>query len=495
MIPRDPGRAVLRAAASRGPGIPRTLGAIGLALAALAGCSPQRAFLPKLPPETTVFVQGAVDAVNYKVHLYWFGSDPDGYVVAYELRFIHPDLPADTQWVRTAQTDSMFDVYTPTGTSQPVFEVRAIDDDGMSDPTPARQAFKFRNLPPTLTITSGPGLRDSTFLSVTASWNAIDPDGDIRKAKYRVWLDGNEANPNVTTATTYTVPTEQFRRGPAAARYRKLFVQVVDEAGFAAPPVSLQWYVWPPVPDTLARARLLIIDDEPGNTGNQARQDSLFVNTAKRNLPVGTWRVLRLEFTQPFRSAGDIEQTFKLFDAVIWYRGRVGSLQPVLTNNRDGLARYLESGGRFFIETQQLLTGRGGAGILPEDWVSRYFGSDFLYKSADSIVSLQIVNVNSHNQPVVLHSTVFSDSLRQTFGNYSGLRGFAVRDAQFAAVLARPGNLYPANTFDVPVAVTVPQPGGGRLVAITFPIQSLDGFGSVPRFLAKVYAQLGLTGP
>lgn len=490
MIPPDPGRT-----APRAPVIPGWLAAVALAVSALVSCSPHRAFLPKLPPETTVFVQGDVDMVSYKVHLYWFGSDPDGYVVAFELRFVNPDLPADTAWVRTVHTDSLFSVYTPTGTSNPVFEIRAIDDDGMADPTPARQPFKFGNEPPTLIITDGPGARDSTFLSVTASWSAFDPDGDIAKAKYRVWLDGNEANPNVTTATTITIPTEQFRQGPAIARYRKLFVQVVDEGGYAAPPKSLTWYVWPPVPDTLARARLLIVDDEPGNAGAQARQDSLFTNTARRNLPNGTWRVVRLEFTKPFRSAADVEQTFKLYDAVIWYRGGVGTLQPLLTDNRDGLARYLESGGQFFIETQLLASGQGGVGIFPEDWVSRYFGSNFLYKGPDSTVSLQIVNVNAQNQPVVLHTPVFSDSLRQTFGSYAGLRGFAVRDPQFVAVVARPGNLYPANSFDVPVGVTVPQPGAGRLVAITFPLRSLDGFGTVPRLLAKIYAQLGLTGP
>jgi len=491
MIRRDPRTAPRRAAAARVLGLPGALGAVGLALAVLGGCSPKRAFLPKLPPETTVFVQGAVDTVSYRVHLYWFGTDPDGYVVAYELRFKNPAAPADTQWVRTTLTDSLFQVYTPDSVSLPVFEVRAIDDGGMVDPSPASQSFQFRNLPPTLAIASGPGPRDSTLLSVTASWIATDPDGDIRNAKYRVWLDGNEASPNVTTATTFTVPTDQFRRGGLLGpRKRKLFVQAVDEGGFAAPPESLQWYVWSPVPDTtLARGRLLIVDDSPGSTAPQVRQDTLFANAATRNLLDGTWRVLKLELTQPFRSTMDLEQTLELYDAVVWYRGSEGSLQPILTNYRDGLARYLESGGRFFIEGQQLITGRGGPGIFPEDWVSRYFGSDFLYKHAagvDSSVSWGITT------STILRSIVFADSLSMTLGGYGELRGLAVRDPQFAAAWARAGSLTPANTFDMPVAVTVPQPGGGRLVAVTFPIRSANGFNSVPRFLDSVFGQLGL---
>src|SRR2546426_1677795 len=157
---------------------------VGLSI--LAGCSPRRTLAPKLPPETTLFIQGPVDTVSYKVHLYWFGSDPDGYVVAYELRIKNPDAPADTQWVRTTRTDSLFKVYTPKGVSQPLFEVRAIDDDGMVDPSPAHQMFKFRNLPPELTIVGAPGPRDTTFASVTVNWVAIDPDGDIRNARFRV---------------------------------------------------------------------------------------------------------------------------------------------------------------------------------------------------------------------------------------------------------------------------------------------------------------------
>jgi hypothetical protein len=132
----------------------RALLRIGLAALACAafviavGCSPKKVMNPNLPPETSVFVQGSVDTVSYRAHLYWFGSDADGYVVAYELRFLNPDQPADTAWIRTTKTDSVFSVFTPTGTSKPEFEVRAIDDAGLTDPTPATQSFTFSNLPP-----------------------------------------------------------------------------------------------------------------------------------------------------------------------------------------------------------------------------------------------------------------------------------------------------------------------------------------------------------
>ena len=501
MIPRDPKSSPRRAGAARVTRVVAALGALGLALATVAGCSPKRVLVPKLPPETTVFVQGPVDTVSYKAHLYWFGTDPDGYVVAYELRFLHPDAPADSQWVRTTRTDSLFSVYTPTGLSKPILEVRAIDDDGMVDPSPARQAFEFRNQPPELSIVGGPGPRDSTFIAVTASWVAKDRDGDIRKARYQVWLDGNEANPIETNATTLSVPTDQFRNGGPIPGYRTLFVRVIDEGGFAVPD-SLRWYVRAPAPGS--HQRLLIVDDIPGSTGTALSNDTMYVNTAARNLDCGTWSILRLESTQPFRSASDIEQTFKLFDVVLWYRGSESYLQSVLTSYRDGIARYLESGGRFYIESQLLVQGQGASGIFPEDWVSRYLGSDFLYKHAtavlgDSSVAWSIRATDPSGHRTILRSTawlgatVYPDSLWEQ-GIFGQLRGFAVRDTHDVLVWARAGTLRPSHTFDIPVAVSVPQPGGGRLVAVTFPVLTANGLSTVPRFLAKVFEQLGLTG-
>jgi len=144
--------------------------ASGLLLAGLVlGCSPRRMLVAQLPPETIVFIQGPVDTVSYKVHLYWFGTDPDGTVVGFELRFLNPEAPSDTQWVRSTRSDSLFRVFTPNGISRPVFQVRAIDNDGLKDPSPAQQACNFRNLPATLTITSSPGRSDTPFASVTAT--------------------------------------------------------------------------------------------------------------------------------------------------------------------------------------------------------------------------------------------------------------------------------------------------------------------------------------
>jgi hypothetical protein len=464
------------------------------AVAALAGCSAKKTLAPNLPPETTLFVQGPVDTVSYHAHLYWFGTDSDGFVTAYEFRFLDPATPADSAWIRTTRSDSLFSVPAPTGVSQPVFQVRAIDNEGAIDESPARQSFFFRNLPPTIAIVGGPAVSDPTFAAATFTWYATDPVGDIADATYQVWLDGNEDNPVVTTSSSFTVPTAQFLQGgQLRSGPRTVFVRAIDAGGYATAPVSRTWYVRAPV--TGADARLLIIDDENGNDGLALSDDTLYVNTATRNLPPGTFSILRLEFTQPFHSTSDLEQTLKLFDAVIWYRGTDG-LQPILTDYRDAIGAYLESGGKFYLESSKMVVGQNADGIVegifPEDWVSRYFGSTGLLRHRTDTSPFDSSVVWSVRRNTNLFSSVFSDSLRAQ-RQVGEMRGFAVRDTQYVATWARAGVLTEGNEFDVPIAVTVPQAGGGRLVAVTYSPARCNGFGTAARFLAKVFQQMGLT--
>ena len=139
------------------------IAAIGLAMVA-GGCGSRKTTLgPDLPPETSVYIQGQVNTTNHRVHLYWFGSDPDGYVVAYQMRFVptkgNPNPKWDTVYCALPGrcTDSVFTLFT--GDSALIhtqFEIRAMDDKGLVDPTPAIQRFVLSNLAPRARITSWP---------------------------------------------------------------------------------------------------------------------------------------------------------------------------------------------------------------------------------------------------------------------------------------------------------------------------------------------------
>lgn len=458
---------------------------------------------PHTEPQTILFVSGPVDTVNHIVHLYWYGSDPNGYVVGYEVRLLNPAAPADTSWGWTTRTDSLLTVYTPQGFTECVFEARAIDNDGARDPSPARQDFSFSNRPPVVLITQRPGPRDTTFASVTVGWSVTDADGDPSRVHYLVWLNGHEADPEQTDQTTFTMPSERFKvGGQYQSGPRTLYVRGIDDGGMAGPVDSIVWQVRRPVVGN--RARLLIVDEVPRTSSANTLIDTLYSNTAARNLPADSYTILRLDFNQPFASAKDVEQTFKLFEAVLWYRGNVTTFPVTLRDYQDGIGPYLEAGGRFYLDGLYLFSGLNAPGALREEFARQYLNCDGFLKCFQQVQggftdsTLGWGNVGN----AVFRSNMFADSTRQSqlgaiSGEAGGFRVFKVRDNSIIALSAPPGTLTPSRPDTVTVGVSVPQPNGGRAVILSVPLgTSTPPNGSTAaRFLAKIFAQLGLTGP
>jgi hypothetical protein len=488
--------------------------ALSGALAALiGGCSRHIGPLkPDTPPQVRIFIQTPVDTVNHNVHLFWFGTDPDGYVTGYEIRFLNASAPADTQWTSTTRTDSVFSVYTPAGYAAPAFEVRAIDDKGLKSEV-ARQVFQFSNVPPTVLLQNRLRAADTTFATATVQWTASDPDGDGTKLRFRIWLDGNEASPNIVDGRTLTVPTAQFLQGgQLLSGYRQLFIQAVDDGGMTSPVDSVRWYVRAPATGGHGGryGRLLLIDDVPRAFGANFSTDTIYYNTAARNLAAGEYSILQMDFTNPFRSAKDIEQTFKLFDVVVWYIGGTSdfrTFETTLANYQAGIAPYIESGGSLYLDGQDLIDGLHARGPLSADFLSQFLGSDFLFQYYRPEPRDSTAGWGNANPSVFVSR--WGDSLRvqqlspSIPSSYGPFRAFGVRANDYALVWASVGipSLIPADVLPlpVPVAVSVPQPSGGRVVLVSFPLRGASTpppttpqYFTVHRFLAEVFQQLGL---
>jgi hypothetical protein len=473
-----------------------------LAFAGLSCGSLTGSLTPNPAPETIVFVSGPLDTVNHIVHLHWFGSTPHGYVSGYELRLLNPEAPDDSMWHFTPLTDSLFTVYTPQGHTAPIFEVRAINNEGVRDPSPARQLFSFSNQPPTVRLILRPGARDTTFASVTVGWTVTDVDGDALNVRYLVWLNGHAADPEMTTERVFTMPSDRFLvGGQYTSGPRTLYVRGIDDGGMAGPLDSVTWQVKKPVAGS--RARLLIVDDVPRTTAANTLIDTLYTNTANRNIPLDSYTVLRLDFNQPFLSAKDVEQTFKLFETVIWYRGNLTTVSTTLRDYQDGVGPYLEAGGRFYLDGLYLFSGVNAPGALREEFAQRYLNCDGFLKCFQTVQggftdsTIGWGNVNGS----VFRSTMFADSSRQqqlgaAAGEAGGLRVFRVRNNAQVALMAPPGTLTPTRPDSLVVGVSVAQPSGGRAIILGIPMgTSLPANASSgPRFLAKVFGQLGLTG-
>jgi hypothetical protein len=471
-------------------GILAALIVLALALGGLAGCSKKLRPIRNLPPETYVFVQGPVDVVNHRVHLYWYGTDPDGSVVAFAFRWVYPPPASQNPaWTTLTgddgplRTDSMFTVITgDSGQVTPRFEIYAIDNEGAADPTPAVEPFLLSNTAPQVVFTDALGATDSTYASATVSWQTIDPDGGGPGLHYRIWLDGNEAAYDSTSEQTFTVPSARFLQdGTYRSGPRTLYVQAVDDGGRRGEPSLMTWYVRAPAAVLENnQGRLLVIDDLP--TGGNNDLFDAFYKSVFSLLPSGTYDVLRTQFNPDiFRSGRDLAQTFRQFKAVLWYRGDVLTISPLLRAYQDSIGAYVDAGGNLYLDGLYLIEGLHTPGALREDFVSRHLGSTGLMNCFASIgggLADSTAGWSSRTGSRFRSSAYGDSSFRAVVGpgrladSTGALRGFAVTDTNSVALWAMDSQLVPPNEgFEVPVGVAVRQGLNGRIVLLSLPVR------------------------
>ncbi|GEM_PF-2739365 len=127
--------------------------------------------------------QGSVG--SFLVNMNWYGSDPDGEVSGYYFAwddtgswFYTPStgstfVVSANECVQCDHTDTLyFAVHT--------FWVKAVDERGAHDPTPAHRTFTAESTAPITTITRGPCERNycgPTGKNVLYEWTSFDPDG------------------------------------------------------------------------------------------------------------------------------------------------------------------------------------------------------------------------------------------------------------------------------------------------------------------------------
>ena len=240
--------------------------------------------LTNLPPDTELAVQVAdlrdvvTDDRRFTsvVEVNWSGTDPDGFVEAFEIRFYDESEAAaigeDTGWTRTTRRDSLVLLPIPEGspTADVVFEVRAIDNEGAVDPTPGRTVFPVRNSPPTLRLGRAEAPPDTTWPAASFAFAASDLDGTANLRAVEVALNDTTAFVELPPETDFVTlvavdpaaPETEARlflgRGGAPSELRlpglrtdapnAFYVRAVDAAGFrsetvAYPGADEAWYV------------------------------------------------------------------------------------------------------------------------------------------------------------------------------------------------------------------------------------------------------------
>ena len=186
------GRGLSRRGSAR---VLRAAGLVGLlVVTALSGCRRENPsnFDSNLAPET--FISGAPAESSfafYQVHVFWNGSDPDGVIDHYEFAVTDSnkvpgeDTPEFSGYFRTDRTDSVFRL----SADNPQilghrFYVRAVDNEGKTDPTPAWTYFIANDFNfPNVVFTRGVGTWSDRYGNphsiVVKSNNRFDPTDTI----------------------------------------------------------------------------------------------------------------------------------------------------------------------------------------------------------------------------------------------------------------------------------------------------------------------------
>ncbi len=210
-------------------------------------------YIRRAPAESTL--------TYYRAHFYWSGADPDGQIAYYEIAVTDSnEAPGDrleegSGYTRTLASDSVFVLASGRPIEQQIqgkrLYVRAVDNEGKVDPTPARAFFQARNdyYPEVL---FNPGIGGWTtkcqtpFERVLTSTNRNEPTDTLGVGATVTWTwSGRDRDPQgFITGFVYKLESQPLFRGGTladttititfprnAARRQVLTVRAIDDGG------------------------------------------------------------------------------------------------------------------------------------------------------------------------------------------------------------------------------------------------------------------------
>ncbi|MFH0777539.1 MAG: hypothetical protein V2A71_02805 [Candidatus Eisenbacteria bacterium] len=437
------------------------------------------------PPETGVFVEGPLDTVSYAVKLYWWGQDRDGQVLGFYYRWTCSDPAADldTSWVFTAAKSKNFILPVPNSFAVQTFWVKAVDNSGEEDPTPAIQEFPVRNAMPSVVLQAS-ALPDTTLPAVTFRWTGSDPDGNNTLAYYVAWLDGKEDNPLIIAGSDTTLgPDYLDTYGP-----RTFYLKAVDESQGASGTVSHSWHVIAPV------GNVLLVDDVPPSVPGSSTTDAFYRGLLDSLIPSQQYTVFNLASQGSFRSPAEVSLILPLFTRVVWYGDTRSSVSGALAMGEVGISRFLDAGGNMYLEGVAVL---GNNGSLSNSFAGRYLGVDSLrtrYISpsvpASTNFDLTIGWLIRGNTSLGLDSLVVG-------GILAGCEIVCPSSVAQGGVFYLPPGTFAGQTADYYLGVLAKARGearGDTTICLTFPVRRCNGLGNARQEVAKLLTMLGI-GP
>jgi hypothetical protein len=362
----------------------------------LAGCEEEAGPLPlNTTPSTYLQVQGAdLDTVDYRQILNWWGSDPDGSVIGYCIRWDgewEPPADAircafDNTFMFTTVTTDTFVVPISGAYGERTFAVRAVDDDRNVDPVGKSQVFKLSNWPPELGWSTLLGRPTVSLPAVSFAWTSQDLDGRDTVREYRYWLDSDTETDTVVTADTLIALGVNDFDGRFGKR--TLFVQAFDEALAPSNRIEHTWSVDPPPTE-----RYLLIDNVSSDTPGESTEDGYYRALLDSVAP-GDYFVYDVQLRGDFRSDREVAPLLSLFEGVLWYGGNRreendASVRANLDNAESGILTYLGQGGNILLAYRDVI---GDGGGLSEEFASEVLGVEEYFKDAAGTSNIRLAS-------------------------------------------------------------------------------------------------------
>jgi hypothetical protein len=326
------------------------------------------------------------------VFVSWGGTDPDGFVVRFELRYYDTaERPGpEDLWTSTTRRDTLILLPIPAGrtTAAVAFEIRAVDNEGAKDPSPARTVFPIVNSPPRLALTRRELPPDTSWTVFSFAWDATDPDGPDDLAAIEVSLNDPDsfvrlpatarfvsfraegATPGAATADARVflgrafTPTDLVVPGLRLDADNTLYIRAVDRTETASPAIAYPdrgaeevWFVRQP------RSEVLLINDYRSSRSNEVMPfHASVLGGYLGGAAFDTWDLSRPDIPPasnneysdafPASAAPTLAETLKLWRYIYWVSDSVtdgvrGNNLALAAANMEG---FLEQGGRIFVQ-------------------------------------------------------------------------------------------------------------------------------------------------
>lgn len=340
--------------------------------------------LPETFMVADTIIRAGDDRFTSTLRVHWWGTDPDGWVTGYEIRLAEM---ADTSWSYTSSKDSIVLLNIPAGsdTFDAVFEIRAIDNTGAKDPTPARLRYPVRNSPPTLSFVYPPSgsnplagaFPSNSFPVLHFVWQGSDPDGTASIERYELslndttqpanWLSLSPAftecilqaeTPGAGPSTclvfpgNHITPLSNRLQGLSISDSNRLYVRVIDRSGAKS--------VWMESRSVYVRAvtqnMLLVNAFTPSAIPNQ-NVDTVSALMALHLAAAGITQYQELRifersgntFTQLSANNATQSRIFDLFDHIIWLGGGGYDFDQNAALAQYTMGRFLDGGGNLLM--------------------------------------------------------------------------------------------------------------------------------------------------